>query len=105
MHNLLLLFLYFNLTSFLGTDLLADLVDEFIQILASCGIVGMVAYIYHRFQTIRLFFKNFSGAKMFPFVSMMTLLLTSMVDCHFFNIGPVLFYSTMLAFVEKRLNK
>lgn len=79
--------------------------NTIIQILASCGIVGMVAYIYHRFQTIRLFFKNFSGAKMFAFVSMMTLLLTSMVDCHFFNIGPVLFYSTMLAFVEKRLNK
>ena len=42
---------------------------------------------------------------MFAFVSMLTLLTTSMVDCHFFNVGPVLFYSMMLAFVEKRLDQ
>ena len=30
----------------------------------------------------------------------LALLLTSLVDCHFFNVGPVLFYSALLAFVE-----
>ena len=75
-----------------------------IQLLASCGIVGMAAYLFHRIQTVRLFLCRFSWNKMFAFVSMLTLLATSMLDCHFFNVGPVLFYSLMLAFVEKRLD-
>ena len=78
--------------------------NTIIQVLASCGIVGIAAYIFHRVQTMWLFLHRFSGKKMFAFVSMLALLATSMVDCHFFNVGPVLFYSMMLAFVEKRLN-
>jgi O-antigen ligase len=78
--------------------------NTIIQILASCGIVGFAAYSYHRLQTLWLFLHRFKGKKMFVFVSMVTLLATSMVDCHFFNVGPVLFYSMMLAFVEKRLD-
>lgn len=76
-----------------------------IQLLASCGIVGLLAYGYHRIQTLMLFLKPFSSKKLFPLVSMLTLLLTSLLDCHFFNVGPVLFYSMMLAFVEKRLDQ
>ncbi|MBE6933978.1 MAG: hypothetical protein E7462_02850 [Ruminococcaceae bacterium] len=75
-----------------------------IQLLASCGIAGLAAYSYHRIQTLMLFFRRFSGKKMFALVSMLTLLVTSLLDCHFFNVGPVLFYSMMLAFVEKRLD-
>lgn len=78
--------------------------NTIIQVLASCGIVGFAAYSYHRLQTLWLFLHRFKGKKMFAFVSMVTLLATSMVDCHFFNVGPVLFYSMMLAFVEKRLD-
>ena len=79
--------------------------NTFLQMLASCGVVGFAAYIFHRVQTFQLFLRNFSGKKMFAFVSMLTMLVTSMVDCHFFNVGPVLFYSAMLAFVEKRLDQ
>ena len=78
--------------------------NTIIQMLASCGIVGFAAYSFHRIQTLQLFLRRFSGKKMFALVSMATLLATSMVDCHFFNVGPVLFYSMMLAFVEKRLD-
>lgn len=78
--------------------------NTIIQILASCGAVGMLAYLYHRFQTLRLLFRRFSWDKMFTLVSMAALLTTSMVDCHFFNVGPVLFYSMMLAFTEKKLD-
>lgn len=78
--------------------------NSIIQVLASCGTVGIAAYIFHRVQTVWLFLHRFSGKKMFAFVSMLALLAASMVDCHFFNVGPVLFYSMMLAFVEKRLN-
>lgn len=79
--------------------------NTIVQVLASCGIVGFAAYLFHRFQTLRLFLHHPSGKKMFAFVSMLTLLATAMLDCHFFNIGPVLFYSMMLAFVEKRLDQ
>lgn len=79
--------------------------NTLIQLLASSGIVGFAAYSFHRIQTLRLFLHRFSGKKMFILVSMLTLLATSMVDCHFFNVGPVLFYSMMLAFVEKRLDQ
>jgi len=76
-----------------------------IQILASCGIVGFAAYSFHRLQTLYLFFHRFQGKKTFALISMLTLLVTSMVDCHFFNVGPVLIYSAILAFVEFQLNK
>lgn len=79
--------------------------NTILQMLASCGVVGLAAYLFHRAQTLWLFLHHFAGKKMFAFVSMLTLLATSMVDCHFFNVGPVLFYSAMLAFVEKRLDQ
>lgn len=78
--------------------------NTIIQILASCGSVGILAYLYHRFQTLQLFFRRFSREKLFVLISMLTLLVTSLVDCHFFNVGPVLFYSMMLAFTEKNLD-
>ena len=34
-------------------------------------------------------------------LSVMALLLASLLDCHFFNVGPVLFYSMALAYAEK----
>ncbi|MBE5735455.1 MAG: O-antigen ligase family protein [Clostridiales bacterium] len=75
--------------------------NTIIQILSSCGIVGMIAYSIHRLQTIKLFIKNRSFEKTFIGLSILVLLLTSLLDCHFFNIGPVLFYSMALAFAEK----
>ncbi|MBQ7386689.1 MAG: O-antigen ligase family protein [Clostridia bacterium] len=71
-----------------------------IQILASCGIVGMVAYLVHRVSTVVLFIKKRGRATTFIAISILALLLMSLVDCHFFNVGPVLFYSIMLAVME-----
>ena len=79
--------------------------NTLIQLLATGGVTCLTAYIFHRVQTIRLFTKNFSGEKLFVGLSVGALLLTSMVDCHFFNIGPVLLYSAMLAVVEFGLQK
>ena len=55
-------------------------------------------------QTVKLFVKNLSADKWFIGLSIAAMLLTSLVDCHFFNVGPVLLYSAMLAVVEFRLN-
>lgn len=72
-----------------------------IQIAASCGIVGLVCYGYHRYQTIRLVVKKPNDQNIFIGISLAAMLLASLFDCHFFNIGPTLFYSMALAFAEK----
>ena len=76
--------------------------NTIVQLAASCGIVGLAAYAYHRWQTIRLIRKNPSLENLFIALSIAALLLTSLMDCHFFNVGPTMFYSLALAFAEKR---
>ncbi len=71
-----------------------------IQLLASCGIVGLGAYLIHRLSTVVLFIKKRNSANIAIGISILALLLTSLLDCHFFNVGPTLFYSIMLAVME-----
>lgn len=79
--------------------------NTLIQLLATGGVTCLGAYAYHRYQTVKLFIRNFNMEKLFAGVSILALLLTSMLDCHFFNVGPVLVYSGILAFTEFQLNK
>ena len=81
-----------------------------IQMLASSGIVGLIAYGLHRLDTVRIYIKrrNLSRAyysNAFIALSIGALLLSSLLDCHLFNIGPTLFYSTMLAVMEHGLER
>ena len=76
-----------------------------IQLLATGGVVCLFGYIVHRVQTVKLFLKNPSKDKTFAALSILALLLTSLLDCHFFNVGPVLLYSAMLAFTEFKLDE
>ncbi len=75
-----------------------------IQLLASCGVVGLGAYVFHRVQTVKLFLQRKTKENTFIACSLAVLLLSSLFDCHFFNIGPALFYSMALAFAENRPN-
>lgn len=79
--------------------------NTIVQLLATGGITCLAAYGYHRYQTVKLFVKNFSTEKLFAGLSVLALLLVSLVDCHFFNVGPVLLYSGILAFVEFQMDK
>lgn len=74
--------------------------NTIIQLIASGGIVMLVAYIYHRFETLKLFFKNFSLEKLFMGLCIGGLLSTSLLDCHFFNLGPGFLYSALLLLME-----
>ena len=76
--------------------------NTYIQLLASTGIVGMLAYLLHRYQTIRMCLKLEKRKQVLIVFSALTLLACSMTDCHFFNIGPTLFYSMLLAWLEKQ---
>lgn len=75
--------------------------NTLVQIAASCGVVGLVGYGIHRFQTVRMLLKELSVEKLFILIYMISLLAMSLLDCHFFNVGPVLLYSMALAFGEK----
>ena len=74
--------------------------NTLVQIAASCGIVGLAAYAFHRLQTVILFVKNRSTEKLYIGLYLAALLAASLLDCHFFNVGPVLMYSMALAFAE-----
>jgi len=74
--------------------------NTFFQIIGTCGLFGLIAYIYHRYQTVKMTFKKPTLEKTFVFISILGLLLTSLFDCHFFNLGPGLNYCIALAFIE-----
>ncbi len=75
--------------------------NTLIQLLASCGIVGFGAYLYHRAQTtLLLLLRRRTRETLFIGCSVLVLLVTSLLDCHLFNIGPALFYAMALAFAE-----
>ena len=74
--------------------------NTLVQMLASCGIVGFVAYLLHRIQSFHLILYKHNKEKTFIGCSILALLVCSLFDCHFFNIGPTLFYSAALAFCE-----
>lgn len=72
-----------------------------LQLLASCGAVGLGAYAYHRYQTIKLVFKRRSTEKTFLGLCITAVLIACLLDCHIFLLGPGLSYSAFLAFLEK----
>lgn len=75
--------------------------NTYIQLLASCGLVGLLSYLVHRLQVIIMFAKKRTCLNQIIEFSTLSLIATSLFDCHFFNIGPVLFYSIILAYAEK----
>lgn len=76
--------------------------NTIVQLATSCGVVGLGAYLLHRVQTVRLFLRHRTKENTFIACSLLLLLGCGLFDCHFFNIGPVLFYSMALAFAENR---
>lgn len=81
--------------------------NTLVQIAASCGTVGLVAYGIHRAQTAVLFLKKGSKpmVKIFIGLSILVVLGTSLLDCHLFNVGPAFYYSMALAFTEHGTNQ
>lgn len=72
-----------------------------IQMMASCGIIGLAAYLYHRYQTIKLFLKQRSIKNLFLMLCISALLITSLLDVHMFSLYPTLFYIIILITIEK----
>ena len=75
--------------------------NTLIQILASCGVVGMAAYLYHRYCTVKLVFQKRTPYKLFLGIGILGLVSFSLLDVLFFNTYPTIIYSLMLLFMEK----
>ncbi len=72
-----------------------------IQLLGACGIVGALAYIYHRFCTVRMVLRRPDPQKTFLAICILGLLLFSLTDVLFFKTYPTLYYSVMLLFMDQ----
>lgn len=75
--------------------------NTIVQLLASCGIVSLLAYLFHRVQTAFIIFRRRSTEKFFIGLCVLALALASLLDCHFFNFGPGLLYACLLVMAEK----
>ena len=75
--------------------------NTYVQILASCGIEGIIAYIFHRIQTIKLVLEKRNLGNLIISVTLFGFIILSLFDCHFHNLGPGFLYSALLIFSEK----
>ncbi len=74
--------------------------NTLIQFLASTGIVGTLAYLYHRLQTLLLVIRRPNPKKTFLGICLLGLLSFSLLDVIFFNTYPMLIYTPILVFME-----
>ncbi len=72
-----------------------------IQILASTGAVGILAYLWHRFWTVRAVVRRPNLFKTYLGLCILSCLLFCMLDVLLFVTYPLLFYTLMLLFIEK----
>lgn len=75
--------------------------NTFMQLLGSCGITALLAYIVHRIQTIISFLKNVTFERLLIVISVMGLLVVNLVDNHLFYLYPTLIYSSLISMLVK----
>lgn len=96
-------------TGFYGADLSnwdkggsgLDMIPRFyhntvIQLLASCGIVGFVAFAAHRVQTVISLFKNFCFDRIFIALTMCGIMFCGLLDVHMFSPFSALIYAMLV---------
>ncbi len=84
----------------IGDFLPARYHNTVIQLIAAGGAFAILAYAFHRSQTLYMVFKRRTVEKYFIGLCVLGLLLTSLLDCHLFNFGPGMTYSALLLFLE-----
>lgn len=71
--------------------------NTFMQMLGGCGIVGLIAYIVHRLQTIWSFIKNITRERIFLAIILGVFLTVCLLDNHIFYLFPTLMYTALVA--------
>ncbi len=77
--------------------------NTFVQLMASCGVLGLITYLVYRARTVVLFVRRPSANRLFLGLMLLALLGTSLFDNHMFNIYPVFYYGLILALSEHDL--
>ncbi len=72
-----------------------------VQILASCGIIGMLAYLFHLAQVLNLFLAKPTAERVLYFAIILSISGASLLDNHIFHVFPALIYSISLVLWEK----
>ena len=75
------------------------------QILGSCGVIGMLAHVYHRVQTVLIFTKKPNVARTAIGGALLTYILMGLLDPIYFFANFTLYYTIMLVFSEKDLER
>ncbi|MBQ4510880.1 MAG: O-antigen ligase family protein [Clostridia bacterium] len=75
--------------------------NTIVQMMASCGVIGLLAYLYHRYQTVALFIKQRCVKNFYLMLCICALLITSLLDIHMFSLYPTLYYILILITIEK----
>lgn len=89
----------YNENDFTGLEIIPEFAcNTFAEILASCGLVGFLAYLVHRAQTFIELVENPSFDKMFLALAIAAILILSLFDNHMFLIIPTMIYSGLLGF-------
>lgn len=73
-----------------------------LQVLASGGLVAFAAYVYHRITTVVLVFRKPDLYRIFMGLCVLGLLIFCLFEVIFFATYPVIIYSVMLLFMEKK---
>ncbi|MGN0804493.1 MAG: O-antigen ligase family protein [Candidatus Coproplasma sp.] len=82
--------------------------NTIIQLVSSCGTVGLATYLIHRVQTVISLFKNLTAERVFIALTLGGIILTCLLDNHIFYFMPTLIYTVLLAFLavtEKKVKE
>ncbi len=71
------------------------------QMLGSCGIVGILTYIYHRYETVKIYLTKPTSARSFMGFAVLAFLLMSLLDPTFFYAHFIIYYTLILTVSEK----
>ena len=91
-----------NDPGFAGMEIIPNMYhNTFFQLLGSCGIFGLFAYLVHRVFTVISFCKNPSVERSFIVLTIACILITTLFDNHLFYILPTILYSLLLSILIK----
>lgn len=77
--------------------------DTIFQLLGSCGVVGLAAHVYHRYQTVTLFVKKPNIYRTIFGVALLAYIGMGLLDPIYFFANFTIYYTVILVFAEKDL--
>lgn len=87
----------FDISNWIFPDMYHNI---FVQIFASCGLIGMMAYLYHISQIMCLLFRRLTADRILYLGIVLAVSGASLLDNHIFHIFPALLYSLALGLWE-----